>query len=256
MPDENESTPPNIQPDLLPTDLYLEHVLADTDRLAAAVRTGPLTAPVAACPNWDLQAMTEHMGYIFRWAAQCATDGASPDDLEPLRAPDGVDLPTWLTDGAVEVAHVLRALDPAATVWNPFPAPQDANTWARRMAIETLVHRWDGERAVGTPSMIDPVLASDGIDETFQNFVPRWPKKKGLDASSGSLHVHCTDTPGEWLVWIDDAGYQLVRAHQKGDAALRGPAAAILLAMWGRDADRSELSPVGDEAVLGAWLNL
>ena len=45
------------------------------------------------------------------------------------------------------------------------------------------------------------------------------------------------------------------RAHEKGDAALRGPAGAILLRLWGR-ADSDELSPVGDPDALEAWLAL
>jgi hypothetical protein len=47
----------------------------------------------------------------------------------------------------------------------------------------------------------------------------------------------------------------MIRAHEKGDAALRGPAEPILLRLWGRDSTRAdELSPVGDQAVLADWL--
>jgi hypothetical protein len=72
----------------------------------------------------------------------------------------------------------------------------------------------------------------------------------------GSLHIHCTDAHGEWLVTLDD-GFELERAHAKGAAALRGPAEALLLRLWNRDTDRAgELSPVGDDTVLDAWLSL
>ena len=58
-------------------------------------------------------------------------------------------------------------------------------------------------------------------------------------------------------MWVDENGVQTLRAHQKGDAALRGPAAAILLRLWGRDADNAdELSPIGDQSVLEAWLKI
>ena len=77
--------------------------------------------------------------------------------------------------------------------------------------------------------------------------------RESVTLPAGSLHLHCTDTHGEWLVTIDDDGYHLVRAHAKGDAALRGPAEALLLRLWNRDTDRAdELSPVGDERVLDA----
>jgi hypothetical protein len=46
-----------------------------------------------------------------------------------------------------------------------------------------------------------------------------------------------------------------VREHAKGDAALRGPAEAILLRLWNRDSLRAaELDEVGDPAVAAAWL--
>ena len=75
---------------------------------------------------------------------------------------------------------------------------------------------------------------------------------------SGSFHVHCTDVPGEWLVTTDDDGALVVRReHAKGDAALRGPAEAILLRLWDRPGARAgELDVVGDAAVADAWLAL
>jgi hypothetical protein len=74
---------------------------------------------------------------------------------------------------------------------------------------------------------------------------------------SSSLHVHCTDTAGEWLVSSPD-GHQLElrREHAKGDAALRGPADALLLTLWGRRHGALTIDVVGDQAVAGDWLAL
>ena len=84
----------------------------------------------------------------------------------------------------------------------------------------------------------------------------RLVKRDKVTLPAGSLHVHCTDTHGEWLVAADPE-YTMIRAHQKGDAALRGPAEAILLRLWGREsAMADQLSPVGDEQVLADWLAL
>ena len=119
------------------------------------------------------------------------------------------------------------------------------------------MHRWDAERAVGLDAALDAELASDGIDEYFELAIPRLIARSGLTVPDGSLHVHCTDVDGEWLVWSENGEYHMIRAHQKGDAALRGPAAPILLRLWGRDSGRDdELSPVGDESVLAAWLSI
>ncbi len=129
--------------------------------------------------------------------------------------------------------------------------------WPRRQAHETAVHRWDAERAIGLDPVIDTELASDGIDEYFEAIVPRLIVREAISVPASSFHVHCTDVDGEWLVWSEAGEYRMIRAHQKGDAALRGPAAAILLRLWGRGPDGDvELSPVGDEDALAAWTSL
>lgn len=240
-------------------DWYLDHLLADAERFALVLDAGPLDAPVAACPGWDVARLAEHLGQIHRWARFCAQNGRRPtiEDAEVLESLDVAAAADWLRAGAAELADTLRSIDPEAPTWHPFPVAQVAGFWPRRQAHETAVHRWDVERAVGRPADIDPTLASDGIDEYFEVVIPRLLVREAINLPGGSVHVHCTDVPGEWLVWGDDDGYQMVRAHQKGDAALRGPAAAVLLRLWGRQsADAGELNPVGDESVLDAWLNI
>ena len=102
------------------------------------------------------------------------------------------------------------------------------------------MHRWDAEHAAGTPAPIDAELAVDGIDELLTVMVPiALGGKDGIDIG-GSLHVHCTDGEGEWTLHTDDGVYRVERGHAKGDAAVRGPASQLLLALWGRvsiDAD-------------------
>ena len=241
------------------TDWYVDHLVADAERFAAVLERADLAAPVAACPGWDIARLAEHLGQIHRWANFCAVNGRAPSEREAtaLESFEPAGAAEWMRAGAAVLATTLRAIDPAAPTWHPFPVAQVAGFWPRRQAHETAVHRWDAERAVGRPADVDPTLASDGIDEYFEIVIPRLVERKLIALPGGSLHVHCTDVPGEWLVSADDSGYQMIRAHQKGDAALRGPAEAILLRLWGRRSSRSdEMSPVGDESVLDAWLNI
>ena len=76
-----------------------------------------------------------------------------------------------------------------------------------------------------------------------------------VDPPASSLHVHCTDVDGEWLVWGDKGEYRMLPVHDKGDAAIRGPAANIWLLLMGR-LDRSKLDVVGDASAAAAWLDL
>lgn len=235
------------------------HLLADLDRFAAAVRTGPLDAAVSGCPGWDLRRLTAHMGVIHRWARHCAEHAARPesrDQWEPDPQASADELADWLIEGGRQLVETLRSVDPDAPTWHPFPAPKVARLWSRRQAHEISIHRWDAEHAVGEAAAIDPELASDGIDEYLDIVLRARATREGTELPGGSLHLHCTDTHGEWLI-ASDGGYRFERGHIKGAAALRGPAEALLLRLWNRNSARlAELSPVGDEQVLDAWLTL
>jgi MDMPI C-terminal domain len=131
-----------------------------------------------------------------------------------------------------------------------------ASYWARRMAHETAVHRADGQLTVGIQPLIDPVIAADGIDEWL-----------GFGTESGGpgpalpegkvLHLHATDEglTGEWLIRGGPDGIAVEAGHGKGDAAVRGPASALLLLLVRRLApDDPAVEVIGDRAVLDGWL--
>ena len=72
-------------------------------------------------------------------------------------------------------------------------------------------------------------------------FVPRFLARSGVpdDLVGATLHLHCTDDgraegTGEWLLRLTAEGAEVTRAHAKGEAALRGPASDLLLAVWHR----------------------
>ena len=67
----------------------------------------------------------------------------------------------------------------------------------------------------------------------------------------GTVHLHCTDVEGEWLLHVDG---RVERAHAKGDLAIRGAASDMLLALYGRvPVDKLEL--IGDATVAAEFLD-
>jgi uncharacterized protein (TIGR03083 family) len=236
---------------------YVSHVRADSERLASVLEDGPLDARIAACPEWDLRALAGHLGWVQRWATVAAANARAPERGEVPRAPaDDAELPGWFRSGAEALATTLAGLDPAAPTWHIFPAPQVGAVWPRRQAHETVMHRWDAEQAVGKVTPIDPVLAADGIDEYFVVMLPRRLERDVPAVPTGSLHVHCTDTAGEWTVRMVDGSLAVERAHAKGDAALRGPAEALLLRLWARPQPADAVEVIGDAAVAEQWFAL
>ena len=170
----------------------------------------------------------------------------SPNEVEERSRPPADELLAWARDRTAHLHAALAEADPATTVWTWAPA-QDVAFILRRMAHETSVHRWDAELAAGEARPIDPELASDGVDE-FLNVMLLQPRFSSAPIE-GSVHLHATDTPGEWLVREQEDGTLVVTAeHAKGDAALRGSASDLLLALWGR-VGSDALEVIGDRAV-------
>ena len=76
-------------------------------------------------------------------------------------------------------------------------------------------------------------------------------------ALTGSFHLHCTDTDGEWLAVFTDGALVTTREHAKGDLAVRGPASPLLLWAYNRvPADTDGLESFGDPALLDGWASI
>jgi len=234
---------------------YLGSIRDDADLMSAVVRTGSLDTPVAACPGWDVRKVVEHTGFIHRWATHAIRTRSAPGRGDVTPAGEDDDLAVWIVDGAASLIDALGAVDPDADTWHPFPFEQKTWVWGRRQAIETTLHRWDVQSACGVEATIDAGLASRGIHEFFELGMPRILQKAETGPPSASLHVHCTDVDGEWLVWSDDEQYRMLPVHDKGNAAMRGPAQDLLLVLMGR-LDRAEIDIVGDAEAADSWLDV
>ena len=66
------------------------------------------------------------------------------------------------------------------------------------------------------------------------------------------MHLHCTDVEGEWIVQPDG---RVEPIHAKGDAALRGTASDLLLALYNR-VPLDALDVIGDRTVAEAFLGI
>ena len=249
--------------DLVDLDGALARLERDTDGLAAVVDSADLTAPVAACPGWDVRALAVHVGTIHRWATVAVRTAAPPERGAVARPDDGAspeELAAWLRLGAGVLADVLATTEPTAPSWHPFPWEQSARFWPRRQMVETALHRWDAEVATAGESTIEPEVGVVGIGEYFELGLPRVLQLAELDAPAPSLHVHVTDDglpegAGEWVVDAVDGTLRVREEHRRADAALRGPAADVLLVLMGR-LDRSAVEVVGDPDAAAAWLDL
>jgi len=238
-----------------------EHIVGhEAARLVAVARQGPLDAPVPGCPGWDVARLAGHVGRVHRWATAGIREGGAPDGTALDRPPKDDTVVAWSADA---IAPLLAALKdaPAPGVWNFVGADDpDGSFWARRMAVETSIHRWDAEDAVGgagETSPLDAQLAAEGIEEELTLLAPSMLAGRDGIGIGGSLHVHATDAPSEWTVSTEDGALQAEPGHGEGDVALSGPASSVLLVLYRRlRPGEGSTEVLGDADVLDRWLAL
>jgi uncharacterized protein (TIGR03083 family) len=245
---------------VLDHDWFCERAEKEISALAAVVADAPdLTADVPSCPGWTVADLARHTGTIHRWATDIVQSRATarlaaPDVTSPWESADGWG--QWIASGATPLLTALRLAGPLTPVWSWGPG-RTSGWWARRVLHETTVHRADAELALGLADPdIDPVVAADGIDEFLFNLPSArrpYPHLASLPTGA-SLHLHATDTDGEWVIRFTDSGIAWERGHQKATTAIRGPVTSLLLFTYGRRpvSDRS-LASFGDEGIPGLW---
>lgn len=251
----------------LSRDRYVAEIESSTTGLAALVTEHDQNLPIPTCPEWTLRQLVTHVGRAHRWAAEISRTRSGT--FIPFReVPDGklpsdpAEQQAWLRAGAARIVDATGEAD-GDVVWS-FLGPVEAGFWLRRMAHETLVHRADGQLAAGQQpeAMIDGDVAADAIDEWLALLVG------GILGASGDqaplpagqvLHVHASDDGlderGEWIIRSGSGGLMVERGHAKGDVALTGPAASLLLVlMRRRPAADPPVTVYGDSGVLSGWL--
>ncbi len=233
---------------------YIAGLTVESAALATLVESQPLDTPVTTCGDWDLAALATHVGWVYRWATVAIETAAMPDRGAVSRPGSPDELLDWFTDGIAALLEALANIDPSGPTWHPFTPPHLAGLWPRRLAHETTIHLLDAQLACSTAPDIDAAMASDGIDEYLTVALPRVLAGEGVTAPLTTLHIHCTDVDGEWLIVPSADGLEITREHAKGDAALRGPAAALLADLWGRRGAVGEIDIAGDPDVAASWL--
>jgi uncharacterized protein (TIGR03083 family) len=231
---------------------FIDAIEREASALAAAARSTSPDTPVPSCPGWTMQKLVRHTGSAFRWSSTVLETrrAVGPEGVD-RRVPDAVeDYPEWLEASAAGLADTLRHTDPGTGTW-AWGADQHARFWARRMAHEAAIHRWDAQLAAGDPEPLDGELAVDGIDELIDN-APFHPSVAALQGSGETIHAHAIDREGEWLFCLDPSGLIATREHAKGDVALRGTASDLSLVLHGR-LPPSAVETFGDTALLERW---
>ncbi len=229
-----------------PNDL-LVHLARDGGDFAEACIAAGMDSEVSSCPGWTISDLMWHLAEVhYFWRTIVAEQRATWEGYEQPERPADADLPEFFRNGLEAIVTVLAAAHPQQANWT-WSRQRDAGFVMRRMAHETAMHLWDARHAGDRERAIDAALASDGIDEFLDHFLSG--DAGTTDEVAGSVHLHCTDVPGEWTIRPADGGvFSLTREHAKGDAAMRGPASDLLLVLW-RRRPTDTIDVIGDVGV-------
>lgn len=231
---------------------YVAAITRESHAFEAVARGAPLDTRIPSCPEWDLAELLRHCGAAQAWGRATVISGSTTplSRGEWMERPESDDeVADWFAAGAVALVRALADAGPDRPVWTWGPPPT-SGFWARRMAHETAVHRWDAQAAVGVPAPIESELAVDGIDE----YVELAPVLRGerLRGDGQVLHFACTDADAAWTIRLTPEGMDAARGGDGGDVVVRGTASEVELVFVGRPFGHS-IDVAGDHDVLARW---
>lgn len=229
----------------------LTAVRRDGEAILAAAGQG-LDVPVPTCGDWRMPDLLTHVGSVYRRAVTVVGDRMTTP--VPWRPPPGdVDDPVgYLAEALNELVQALSEADADTPVWNWSPMPDVAGFWARRMAHESAIHRYDAQRAHGVAQPVDAELAVDGLDELIDVLLPRIVERDSLTPRAATYAFIESAQGGAWWTRTGADGVHRVDAGSTADVTVRGTTSALLLAAYSR-VPWTSLEVEGDSTALDDW---
>lgn len=245
----------------MPADL-LDVIASESARILAAYRRNP-DGRVPWSDRWTVRSVARHVAGSHHAVALILSDRPTADfqraaALPRVEASDPA-FPEWFATRTQDLLTQCRTVPPAAVCWAPHPLIAGTGAyWTRRIAYDTLVHRWDAEAGAGIagPAM-EPETAADAVDEVLD--VGLRVTRAMADSPAGpAVRLACTDAPRAWHLDLGEAGRLTIHAESIDvDVTLRGTAEALLLWIWGRlDVAGGGLDVDGDRSVVTRWAEL
>lgn len=234
------------------TPAYSELVTAvrrEGEGILAAAGMG-FDADVPTCEEWDIAALVTHISKIYAFVAVVVSTRATELPERPA-LPDGEPLAV-LNDVLDDVVAALCDIDAETPVWNwSDEAPDLGLFWARRMAHESSVHRYDAQAAHRVVQPIDAELAADGLDELIDVISPGIYRREGVAGPAGTIALQSSDDGG-WCLKLEPDGLTRLDVLSEPDVTVRGTSSALLLASYSR-IPWTSLEVTGNADLLTQW---
>lgn len=217
------------------------------------VAAGRIATDVAVktCGDWTMHDLLVHVGRVYHRAAALVSERCTTAQDAPEAPPADVDAVGYLSEALDELVDALSSADPETPVWNWSDEPDVAAFWARRMAHESTVHRYDAQRAHGLAQPIDADVAHDGMDELVDVLLKRVVSRDSVTLPTATYLFAATDG-GTWPLRLSGETIERLDVAKEPDVTARGTTSAVLLGAYGR-VKWASLEVEGDAALLDAW---
>jgi uncharacterized protein (TIGR03083 family) len=243
---------------------YVAVVRNESERFGKQIREADTDSEVPSCPGWTVADLAWHLAEVQHfWASIVEERLLDPDGVPDLDRPPAEDLPALYAEQSTRLIAALEQTDPDAECWSWHRAGNSVGWVRRRQAHEALIHRVDAELATGQLSAIDPVLATDGIDEILRvmldaSDLPEWASfdptgpvaaVETTDGHSWTMQMgRFTGTSPNTGTAYDDPVLRLGDGLAPG-TILRGDPVDIDLWLWGRGPS-DQIDVTGDRLVV------
>jgi uncharacterized protein (TIGR03083 family) len=220
------------------------------------------SAAVPWSDRWTMGTVARHVAGTHHVVAEVIRDRPDADFglFGVLRTPpkDAPEFVEWFRSGTSSLLEQLSSVPSTAECWSWYESGGRVGWWARRMALEAVVHRADTDMAGGLHFSVAPEVAADGIDEYLDVFVAA--SRGANDAPAGpTISFECTDRSERWWLDLSEQGSRVVsREALPAALRIRGASRDLLLALWGRApfSDSAGVEASGEVAELDRWSDL
>jgi uncharacterized protein (TIGR03083 family) len=237
-------------------------ILSDESARIVAAYEHDRTAAIPWSDRWTVGTVARHVAGTHHVVAQIVQKRPDADFslfgglvTPPKDSPEFVE---WFRSGTASLIEQLSTVPASDECWSWYEPGRHVGWWARRMALEAVVHRSDTDAAEGQAFAVAPDIAADGVDEYLDVFAAA--ARAGTNALAGpTIAIECSDRDDRWWLDLSRPGERtLSRKAGTSSLQIRGSSERLLLALWGRVpiAEAAGVQASGDVRWLGQWTEL